>query len=237
MARGVSLTTLQARWRQRANLEGATIFITTTEEIDAINESIAECYDVIRAAFGQDYYTSSSTFNTSGSTDTYTLPADFLALNGVDIQWSNSIILTARPFMNTERNRYKWYPGWIYTQPVFYRLGGTLGGTFPNGSIRFIPAPSGTYSVTLWYVPTPTKLAAGGDTFDGIAGWEEYVVLDVAIKGATKDGDWDLVNALKADKMAMKARIEAMAGMRDQGQPDRVQDVSLNDGWVGRPGF
>lgn len=228
MARTVPLSTLRSRWRQRANLEGATSFIPagTGEEDDMINESVAELYDVLRCCYGQDYYVKTFAITTTAVTDTYALPTDFLSLLGVDVAFGQNIILTARPFMWNERNRYKWYPGWVYSQPVFYRL--------QAGSIKFIPAPQGGYAITLWYVPTPTPLVAPSDTFDGIAGWEEYVVLDVAIKALTKDGDLETAGALLGQKAAMRARIEAAAGARDVGAPERVQDVSREDGWLER---
>lgn len=60
-------------------------------------------------------------------------------------------------------------------------------------------------------------------TLDGIAGWEEYIVVDAAIKAQIKqEGDFSPLGAQKAD---MKARIESMAEGRDVGQAMHVSDV------------
>jgi hypothetical protein len=236
VARAVSLSVLEQRVLQRANLEGAVgasgqkfIQSGSAELDDVINESIAALYDEIRSQYGQDYYVSQANFNTVANQDTYSLPADFLNLLGVDVFFGTNLIITARPYMWTERNRYKWYPGWIYTQPVFYRLFGS--------NIKFIPTPSGAFAITLNYVPVPTKLVNPTDAFDGINGWEEWAVLDAAIKLLVKDGDMEMIQVLTAQKADVQRRLEQLAGQRDAGNPERVQDITLNDGWVGRPGF
>lgn len=60
-------------------------------------------------------------------------------------------------------------------------------------------------------------------TIDGIAGWEEYVIIDAAIKAQIKqESD---IQPLLLQKQAMKERIEAMAEGRDVGQAQHVSDV------------
>lgn len=60
-------------------------------------------------------------------------------------------------------------------------------------------------------------------TIDGIAGWEEYVIIDAAIKAIVKqEGD---ISSLAAQKMSMRERIESMAVARDTGQAMHVSDV------------
>lgn len=69
---------------------------------------------------------------------------------------------------------------------------------------------------------------------DGIAGWEEYIVIDAAIKAQIKqENDYTPLGQQKAD---MKTRIEAMAEGRDIGQAQHVSDAlgATNfgpDGW------
>lgn len=65
---------------------------------------------------------------------------------------------------------------------------------------------------------------------DGLAGWEEYVVIDAAIKAQIKqEGDYVPLAQQKAD---MKVRIEAMAEGRDAGQAFHVSDVAgMNGMW------
>lgn len=71
---------------------------------------------------------------------------------------------------------------------------------------------------------TPATTTLGGgvddDRFDGINGWEEYVVVDAAIKCLIKE-ESD-ISALMAQKMALKTRIEQMADDRDVGEQEYV---------------
>lgn len=228
MARSVTLAVLRTRWRQRANLEGATDFIADPEGDDNINEGVAELVDVIRGCYGADYYLKSVTFNTTSGVDTYALAAigatDFVSLRGVDITQGVNIVLTARPFNFNERNRYKWVSGWVYSEPVFYRIAGN--------NLVFEPIPTGAYQIKLWYLGTPAKLVNPGDSLDGVMGWEEYVVLYAAIRALLKDGDNEAAGPLVAEKERIRARIESLAGARDANEPERVVDVyAARTGW------
>jgi hypothetical protein len=249
MARLVTLTTLQNRVKQRANVEVASnsALYSTTELNDNINEGLAKLYDLIISRQDQPYYLSSITFNTSTNSDTYIIGAgqainisDFYKGKGIDISFGQQIVISARPFMWSERNRFKWYPGWIYSQPVFYHFIGKASGSVANSgndALKLIPTPSGQFNCTLWYYPVLAPLVSGSDTFDGINGFEEYAVLDAAIKLLTKQERFDHAQLLMSERQAQEMRIEAMLSDHDAENPMRVQDVTLNDGWIGRPGY
>lgn len=66
-------------------------------------------------------------------------------------------------------------------------------------------------------------------TFSGVAGWEEYVIVDVAIKAGIKQEN--PVDELRAEKEEMNAEIEAMAEGRDAGQAHHVSDVLGANSW------
>jgi hypothetical protein len=82
----------------------------------------------------------------------------------------------------------------------------------------------GGYVFNVYYTPAPTRLSAGSDTFDGIMGWEEWVVLDAAIKCMAKE-ESD-VSILAAQKAAIEKQVEQLAGDRDAGWPERITDTS-----------
>lgn len=65
-------------------------------------------------------------------------------------------------------------------------------------------------------------------TVDGISGWEEYPVIDVAIK--IKDKEESDVQVLGVRKAAMLKRIEDTAANRDPGTAARTADV-MTDIW------
>ncbi len=61
---------LLARVRQRADMED-NLFVSDVEVQTYINAGIAELHDMLIQTYGQDYYVSSKTFNTTAGTDTY----------------------------------------------------------------------------------------------------------------------------------------------------------------------
>lgn len=63
--------------------------------------------------------------------------------------------------------------------------------------------------------------------FNGISGWEEYVIIDAAMKAMGKE-ESD-VSLLMARKAAMLKRIEDMAEARDAGEPMTVSDSRNNN--------
>ena len=242
MARPVSLTTLQNRTLQRTNLQTASnaAIYTTAELTDNINEAIAELYQEITNVDSQTFYLESATFVTTAGTDTYAIGAgspinvsDFFKLRGVDIQFGQNIVNTARPFMWAERNRYKWLPGWIYTTPVAYRMVGSGGvGTGSLdivGALKLIPAPPGQFTITVWYVPTPPVLVNPNDAFDGVVGLEEAIVCSAGAKLLTKQRRLDEVATLQADMARHLDRARAALGTHDEGEPERVSDVLRSD--------
>lgn len=249
MASIVTLTELRDRVKQAANVEVASnsALFTAAELDNNINKGLAKLYDLIISQQDQPYYLSSIAFNTVLNTDTYKIGvgqlinvSDFYKGKGIDISFGQQIVISARPFMWSERNRFKWYPGWIYSQPVFYQFTGKSSGAVasaPLDSVKLIPMPSGQFNCTLWYYPVLAPLVNGGDQFDGINNFEEYAVLDAAKKLVLKQERFDHVGALSAQMAEEKERIMSSLVTHDAENPMRVQDVMLNDGWIGRPGY
>lgn len=92
-----------------------------------------------------------------------------------------------------------------------------------------ILAVTGTTTITLSNNALSTKVNgmtyfwSDASSFDGIDGWEEYVIIDAAIKAQIKqEGDYAGLAGQKAD---MKMRIEAMAEGRDIGEASHTSDV------------
>lgn len=78
---------------------------------------------------------------------------------------------------------------------------------------------------------TATLIRAWDDstTIDGISGWEEYVIVDAAMKAMGKEeSDCTLLAKQKAD---MLQRLKDMAANRDAGNPSTVADVQWSDFW------
>ena len=123
----------------------------------------------------------------------YNLPPDFWRMRNVAVTYGG-FKRTIQPFMPKEQ------PRWSET-------------SVPPG-----------LTITCRYVPAPPRLVLGQDqSVDGVAGWEEWIVLDATIKCMSKsDEDATLFLQQKAD---LEAQINALAGDRDAAWPDRVTDV------------
>lgn len=80
-----------------------------------------------------------------------------------------------------------------------------------------------------------TALSGGTQQVDmnGVNGWEDYVVVDAAIKCLVKEESDP--RALMEQKQGLLKRIEAMAANRDAGKPEKITDVSKQN-WPWRNG-
>jgi hypothetical protein len=128
------------------------------------------------------------------------------------------MVLTARPYMEPDRNMYKfWGMAWTLTDPVWYRLTGP--------TISFIPYPTNAFSINLNYVPIcPLMSDPTQDSFDGINGWEAYAVWK-AVAMCKQKGEEDTSFAL-AEMEKLRTRIEGLAPDRAAGDAERVHDVT-----------
>jgi hypothetical protein len=88
---------------------------------------------------------------------------------------------------------------------------------------RFQDFNQANQKFSLLYVPACPRLVLDTDIFDGVNGWEEYIVVDVARKAKEKEESdtTELVNS----KSALIKRIEDSAPNRNAGQPGRVTDI------------
>lgn len=243
MANPVTLTVLITRVRQRANLEGATAFITDAEITDHLNVSLAnELYDLIRQSVGDMYYRKTVTFLTTSQTSVYSLSSvgasDLVSLLSVDAYLGPNIVATApklnaRRYMEEERNLHVSLPlGWAQGQWILYSLTGT--------SITFQPIPDSAYAIGLNYVPTSPQLVSGSDTWDDINGWSELAVLDAASKCLLKANRLELAQYCDLRRAALKQEIRAVITMRNAMEPERTHmygSRQYGDGWENGGGF
>lgn len=212
MSSPVTLLAVRTDVRQRTHYERSQ-FVTDPELNGWILNSYKEFYDLLVSKFDGSYYYTSTDF-TVVTGNTFAVPSDFYHLTGVDLVVLLPDQLTAlrrRSFAerNSGRNGYDLRGNTVYILPYSWAAGRTF---------------------RLYYVPTPGPLAADGDTFDGINGWEEYVTADVCIKVCGKSGEDPSVFA--AQKQAKLDKIEALAAQRDEGEPAHVTDINETDNGV-----
>lgn len=207
--------------QQRADMVNNN-FVTTQEWNSYINLSYFELYDILVQVYGDDYYVAPRfTFTTDGRQPSlYPLPLDIYKLLGVDlgVNAAQNSYVTMRKFMFQNRNKFQFNNvpiGYYGNLNIEYRLVGS--------NIDLIQSPASGQTIVLWYIPRPRTLLADSDILEGVSGWEEYVIVDAAIKALNKE-ESD-VTALMAAKAALKQRIESAASNRDAGMPEVVTDV------------
>lgn len=211
----VSLSTLRSKSRFRADLVNSN-FVTDAELNGYIQDSYKELYDLLVEAV-EDYGLTSSNVTIS-SGNTMPIPATLYKLRGVDDITDTGNPRTVRKFMFGERNDYLFSErmslGAEFAD-VMYRMLGSV--------IEILPPDRAARPYTLWFVPTPTVPTADSDTIDVINGFDEYIVIDAAIKCKIKseENHADLDKA----KANMLDRVYRMRKNRDQNIPEKVTRI------------
>lgn len=235
MSRSRTLTQLSLEVRQRADMVNSS-FVTDAEVTRVINQSWARMYDMLLAA-GEDYYLKYVDVSTplggyydlpSYTASTGGAASDVYQIRGVDANYSGNITVNVPRFNWEERNLYLAAPALTPYYPIVaYRFVQN-----PNtgaDSIQIIPNVStGVTNLRVWYYPNPKELVDPTDTIDGRSGWEEWVVVDAAIKLLTKE-ESD-TSQLERENARIWQQIALAAQNRDSGQSKRVTDVSYNTG-------
>lgn len=219
----VTLGSLRAQIQQRTDLVNSN-FILTPEWNSYINASANELYNKLTVAYGNGWVIAPPfTFQTDGITDKYPLPQDHFKLLGLDVQVSNSTSgwLRVPKFNWNERNRF------MTPYQIFYGIRTNLHYHLYGTQLWIIPIPAAGQFLRVLYVPKYTKLINDTDVLDGVSGWEEYVICDVAIKALTKREQDPTI--FMAQKSAMAVQIDEIAAERDIGAPGTVQDVRAQD--------
>lgn len=220
MARTFTVSELITRIRERSNTERSN-FVTDDEIIRYVDQGFTKLYDLIVSKF-ENYYISEHNFTTDGLNQFFDLPADFYKMVGLDqfqnFSGSGTNALTVRPFNFNERNRYNNIL-FAVTAAAFYRY------LIQGSKIKILPQPDSGITFKMWYIPAPTKITNTAQIIDGIAGWEEVVVLFAAVQIMNKQ-ELDST-ALKREYMEAVDRVITMATERDAALPERVTDLSV----------
>lgn len=221
-----TLGTVRDTVRQRADMVGSQ-FVTDAELNGYIQASYFELYDLLVTAYGENYYQSAApySFQTDGTNERFALPSDFYKALGVEVVVGQAPqgCVTMQPFTFAERNQYA-LPGFPVVYGILvpkYRIAGN--------TLWLVPRPPpANLTIRVDYVPRPSSLTSDSDIIDGVSGWEDYVVVDAAIKALEKE-ESD-VSVFMAQKQALLKRIQAAAENRDAGSPATVADVYAANG-------
>jgi hypothetical protein len=86
---------------------------------------------------------------------------------------------------------------------------------------------TGSATFKLSYIPVMTTLSNDSDTFDGINGYDEYIVVDAARKMVLKE-ESD-TTPFERELAALNLRINESGQNRDAGKPETVRDVHASN--------
>jgi len=216
----LTLAELRTAARQEADKEND-FHVSEAELTRYINVAIAELYDMLVSAYGNEYFTKQGTPFQTNNGNTYPLPADFYKMTGVDVNYSpGNKPIALKPIPFHERNFYR-VPGPRIPYQLKYMIVGN--------DIVLVPNPNSGYTITLWYIPKCTYLVNDNDTFNGYNGWEEYVIVWAAIKMLAKEESE--TSELHGQLEMLKRRINMMAENRDAGEVAKITDVTPINEW------
>ena len=212
----VTLAEIKTRSREMADQDNST-FVSNSELLSYINASYAELYDIL-VSRNEDYYTISTELTVTSGNSSVALPSDFYKLRGVDIQLDSAGNWSALPKFNFNNRN-------IRNANVSRLLSGQFNVSYRivKDSLNFVPTDSASGTYRLWYIPAYSTLSDDADTVDGVNGFEEYIVIDVAMKMMAKE-ESD-TSHLERMKQAMLQRIENMAQNRDIDRPECITDT------------
>lgn len=194
---------------------GAGAFVSDSEVNRLIDVHTAKLYDKLLKARGQEYYADEDTISVVAGTSRYSLPDDFYELLSLTLEWGAGNHEDLEPYEFLERSGYRNLLTWARGSAKGYRVRGT--------EVEFLPVPQSPVTCRIQYVPAFTDFANDGATFDGVNGWERWIVLSVAIDLRTirklPFGDLQQLLSVEDD------RIEELAAQRDAMHPARVRNV------------
>lgn len=216
--RSVSLSELREEVRTRYDLPTftTTTFVTTTLVNSLINKSLQSFYALLMQCYGDNYFAASEELTTSANVPLTSLPTRFSKLIALHWLRATGDVVKIKPASVDHIRHYGLDPvSWSEYGPR-YRLSGV-------SAIEWFPTPNAAYDVRCDYVAIPDDLGEE-DAFDAGPGWEEWVVLDVCRKIASREEkDPSVWLAERAD---IEQRIRSQAPERDEGESLVLRDVT-----------
>lgn len=224
MASTVTLSTLISRVRELTDTVNAPTPTDATIE-RMVNASLRDLYAKLCTGGGDFLSTSVELITTSG-VSTYTLPSDFWQLRGVTWERGDRESWVLYRFETRDRAKHSgrrmWGPG------ARYRLGDVALGGAP--SIEFLPAPDGTYTVRVDYIPDPPTLSAVSP-MTGSPGMDDYIVFDVTARVlASEETDPSMWESRRAEALHT---CMLSVSLRDENRSLSISDGDADEagGW------
>lgn len=187
MSRTVTLSQLRTDIGTQADMLVATGGRYTPTTLNRfINQSIQRFRERLSLEGAQHFLVSTTGTLTSGATSPYPFKViDLSAVTpsivrtfGVDITLPGGEVrtLSHQPFADRDN-----FGGPVATaEPIAWMH-------IQTRSVAILPPPNQSYTYVVWYLPVLADLSQDSDTFDGVAGWEDYVMWDVVCRLIARD--------------------------------------------------
>jgi hypothetical protein len=235
VARTRTLQDLVADVRWASDTEPATIRHTDKQIVRALNQS-QQAFRLMISEAGHPYYTelyeeSSIAAGASLLTLANVDVDPFVAILGMDIdvggEWREMF-----PFQLSERNNYQSNTA-SDGIPTHYRHRVIQTN---DVIVDVMPVADATYPVRLWLLPNGIDFSAtytvddaistSSSIFDGIAGWEDWIVYDTALRITARDANIsDNYEVLAAEFARVEQRVMKWSKQRVRNGPGRRLDT------------
>ncbi len=242
MSRPIALSALRARVRKLADIGPDTTSASARHPNSDVNTLINVNWQSLRRKLVQTagartlYLKPATATMAPGATAPYAWavispPADMAHLVGLEVLLSNGKRKSLTPSSWSLRNEsYDEALAIATGEPrefFVYNMGTEVGSAVTAGSIGIIPAPDGTYAYTLWYIPSWVDRTSDTDVFDGVEGWDEWVVWACVYDISAADNDMAATAQLAASKLgAVEADIMRSANSVQRVGPICRQDIA-----------
>lgn len=145
--------------------------VGTTELNSMISAAYAKYYaKTAKSGLGYPGETTQTFTTTGGTPDVIALPADHFATQRVDYAFSS---VYWNELQEADVRELAFFPP-TTSYATHFRLVGT--------NLVLYPTPPINQSYRHIYIPAPAKLTTDGQTVDGVCGWEELILFEVAIR-------------------------------------------------------
>jgi hypothetical protein len=203
--------------------------VTNAEFNRFVNQSCAALHGIM-VDFDEAYFIDKHTYTTTPGVDNVPLawvsdpdqsqpfsPYKILHVSANINGWERSLDRWTFEKLTLYTNASTWG---VQALPISYRYHVNQVGTT---SLLLSPVPDGVYPITVYYVESFVDLVADDDKYWSGDGWEEWVVLDAAIKALTKEES--SITDLTAERDRVLVRIQAQMRTPDLDHPGTVRDT------------
>lgn len=210
MSRTYTRAEIVARARFYADMP-STSYVTAAQINELVDVEYAKLWEMLVES-GRGYFpVLNQLYTTDGLTDELTLPATCGFVIDVLYRPDDQTLIPLDRITTVESPE---YPVSADLAEV-YRLSGNY--------VTLVPRPASGKTYVVRYHAAPSKFTLDADTIDGVAGWEDYLCLGIAVKLCVKEQTRSA--ELRAMQQEEKERILAGRDKRLLHTPGRVRNV------------